>query len=256
MQELIDRDGRVPIYHQVVMNIEQRVAAGEWDIGDRLPSERELAEAFKTSRTTMRQALTVLEQGGILRRERPGGTFVIGRPEKLAPTINIPVSFVKSLIMAGHATTIATSSIARRKVPTTDIAKRLRLPKDGFVIQFDRLVLVEGKPMANVCSLVPESICPALSDVTLIDDSIHTTILQLCGIRVVEADHWIESNLATTQVAESLDIEPGNAILQLVSVYYDDQERPIEYVTTYWRADVMKLHLRSRIGGEFSTSES
>jgi GntR family transcriptional repressor for pyruvate dehydrogenase complex len=65
------------VFEQVVVQIEQRILNGELRSGDRLPTERDLAEQFHVSRTAVREALKTLAQKGLVEM-RPGrGTIVI-----------------------------------------------------------------------------------------------------------------------------------------------------------------------------------
>ncbi|HZU69109.1 MAG TPA: FadR/GntR family transcriptional regulator [Ktedonobacteraceae bacterium] len=65
------------IYEQIAMQIEQRILSGELREGDRLPTERELANQFQASRTAVREAMKTLAQKGLVDM-RPGrGTIVI-----------------------------------------------------------------------------------------------------------------------------------------------------------------------------------
>ncbi|HVB60713.1 MAG TPA: FadR/GntR family transcriptional regulator [Ktedonobacteraceae bacterium] len=65
------------IYEQIAEQIEQLILSGELRSGDRLPTERELAEQFHASRTAVREAMKLLEQKGLVDM-RPGrGTQVI-----------------------------------------------------------------------------------------------------------------------------------------------------------------------------------
>ena len=54
----------------------KEIDEGLWKIGDRLPSERDLAERFKVSRMTLRQAITLLVEEGILERRVGSGTYI------------------------------------------------------------------------------------------------------------------------------------------------------------------------------------
>ncbi|HLX56286.1 MAG TPA: FadR/GntR family transcriptional regulator [Ktedonobacteraceae bacterium] len=67
----------VKVFEQVAVQIERRILDGELRSGDRLPTERELAEQFQVSRTAVREAMKILAQKGLVDM-RPGrGTIVI-----------------------------------------------------------------------------------------------------------------------------------------------------------------------------------
>jgi GntR family transcriptional repressor for pyruvate dehydrogenase complex len=62
----------VPVYRSVANTIGERILSGEWPLGSSLPSETALAQTLGVNRSTMREAIRVLEENGMLRR-RPGG---------------------------------------------------------------------------------------------------------------------------------------------------------------------------------------
>jgi GntR family transcriptional repressor for pyruvate dehydrogenase complex len=65
------------VYEQITEQIEQLILSGKLRSGDRLPTERELAEQFQASRTAVREAMKTLAQKGLVDM-RPGrGTIVI-----------------------------------------------------------------------------------------------------------------------------------------------------------------------------------
>ena len=53
----IDRSSPVPVYYQIAMDMKSRIAQREWELDQRLPTEMELAEQYKVSRITLRQAM-------------------------------------------------------------------------------------------------------------------------------------------------------------------------------------------------------
>ena len=66
------------IFQDVINQIQEAILKGELKVGDKLPAERELKEIFKTSRGTLREALRVLEQKGLIAIKTGvnGGAFV------------------------------------------------------------------------------------------------------------------------------------------------------------------------------------
>lgn len=68
------------IYEEVVNQVHDMVREGKFKAGDQLPSERELAETFKVSRTSVREALRALETQGLIVSRTGAGNFVAELP--------------------------------------------------------------------------------------------------------------------------------------------------------------------------------
>ena len=69
-------NGNGRFYEYVIDNIRQMIASGELKAGQKLPSERELAEKFNVSRVPIREALKILEYMGVLDSSPGDGTYV------------------------------------------------------------------------------------------------------------------------------------------------------------------------------------
>src|ERR1700726_262664 len=82
------------VYEQIAKQIEQRILSGELRTGDRLPTERELAEQFHASRTAVREAMKSLAQKGLVDM-RPGrGTIVIdGTTQAVRHSLDLMMKF-------------------------------------------------------------------------------------------------------------------------------------------------------------------
>ena len=80
----------IKVFEQIADQIEQRILNGELRSGDRLPTERVLAEQFQASRTAVREAMKILAQKGLVDM-RPGrGTIVIdGAPKAMQLSIDL-----------------------------------------------------------------------------------------------------------------------------------------------------------------------
>jgi DNA-binding FadR family transcriptional regulator len=68
----LEKIQELPAYRGVARIIGDRILRGDWPVGHSLPSETALAENLGVNRSTMREAIRVLEDNGMLRR-RPGG---------------------------------------------------------------------------------------------------------------------------------------------------------------------------------------
>ncbi|HWM07755.1 MAG TPA: GntR family transcriptional regulator [Solirubrobacteraceae bacterium] len=74
------RGTRRSLRHSLAEELRARILAGEWRPGERLPSEPELARLSTVSRSSMRAAITVLEEDGFVNRKHGSGTYVAHRP--------------------------------------------------------------------------------------------------------------------------------------------------------------------------------
>ena len=72
----VDYSNNLPIYVQLVEDLKIKIISKEYNIGDSLPSVRELASIYKVNPNTMQKALTELENLGLIMTERTNGKFV------------------------------------------------------------------------------------------------------------------------------------------------------------------------------------
>ena len=67
------------LYEQIAKKLAHSIATGEYELGQRLPSERELAQAFDVSRPTVREAIIALELDGLVEVRLGSGVYVTNR---------------------------------------------------------------------------------------------------------------------------------------------------------------------------------
>jgi len=116
----------LPAYLQIHDQIKKEIDEEVWQIGQRLPSERDLAETFQVSRMTLRQAITLLVEEGVLERRVGSGTFVASTrvQEKMRGT----TSFTE--IMKSQGKTPSSQLISyRRTLPSKQEVEKLGINK-------------------------------------------------------------------------------------------------------------------------------
>ena len=75
----------VRIFEQAVGQIRERIVSGAWAVGEKLPTEQDLGRQLDVSRSSVREALRVLEAEGLVEVKRGLGTFVTPRPARSVP---------------------------------------------------------------------------------------------------------------------------------------------------------------------------
>lgn len=81
----IDSNDTLPLYYQIYISLSRRINTGEFPRGSMLPGWRSLANAYGVSSITVHRALSMLEQEGIIERQRGRGTLVLNPEKESAP---------------------------------------------------------------------------------------------------------------------------------------------------------------------------
>lgn len=103
-----DKSESTPLYKQIVVYIKNKISNGEWTLGSKLPTQRELAECFDVNRSTIVEALSELKAEGLIEGKSRGGTTIVNNAWSLlaaTPPPNWP-NYVKCGIHKPNQQTI------------------------------------------------------------------------------------------------------------------------------------------------------
>ena len=138
-----------PVYIQIHDEISEAIEAGRWIPGDKIPAERELAEQFGVSRMTLRQAVMMLVDEGVLERRVGSGTYVAER--KVQEQLNGVTSFTEMMAAAGKVATSRTISFHIGKASNSE-QEQLQLGEDGQVLRMERVRSVTAAAVTVCCA--------------------------------------------------------------------------------------------------------
>jgi len=224
----------IPLYYQLETILRKKIVAGEFTPGDLFPGEEALATAYGVSRVTVRQALYCLEKDGLISRKRGKGTFVSEKLGSVAPPKL--TGFIEDLISMGIRTSVKVIDICMVEAPEI-IKERLRLTEMRQVLRVEKVRLIEGSPFSHVLNYLPPDIGQKIKP----DDFALKPLLMILeenfGIRPAQAIQTIEATIADSLVASLLEIRVGDPLLKVERVVFDVNEKPVEYVSSLYRAD-------------------
>src|SRR5512137_1074852 len=145
MPDIVDPNDYLPRYYQLANILRERIASGELEAHQSIPSERQLEELYSVSRTTIRQAIDLLVRQGFLYREHGRGTFV--SPQKLQKGISELTSFTEDMKQRGLVPGQKILEIGMVEAPEK-VRQHLELPAGSdAVLRIERLRLGDGVPM-------------------------------------------------------------------------------------------------------------
>ncbi len=224
----------VPAYIQISENLLERIATGDLTPDERLPSERELSKTLKVSRMTLRAALHVLDNKGLLIR-RPGDGTYIAQP-KIERQAGKLVPFTEGMRLRGYQTGARIITLEQRPVKAS-VASQLKIAVSAPIYFIQRLRLINQEPVMLENFIVPIYRFPNLDTYDLETRSFYEIAETEYGITVQQAQQSLEAVSATEFEAELLKIILGAPLMLERRQAFDPDSHPVEYGQDLYRGD-------------------
>jgi GntR family transcriptional regulator len=229
----------LPYYQQLYAILRDKIIGGSWKPGDLLPSEMDLIEQFEVSRITVRQALELLVEEGLIFRRRGRGTFVA--VPSIEQGLNRIVSFTEDMRRRGLRP--GTEVISASVMPAMDeIAEKLQVPVGEDLARYERLRLADGEPMSVEISQLVLRYCPGILDKNYAERPLREELEKTYNIYLVRAHQIIHATAANKALSNQLLVPAGTPLFYIERVSYSQQDIPIEFLQLYFRGDRYKLY--------------
>lgn len=234
-----------PVYMQVAQGLAARIEGGDLPDGTALPAERELAGTLGVSRVTVRQALALLAQQGLLTRRHGSGTFVHApAPERASRPLGLLTGFSDDIRSRGQTPGARVLGFECAH-PTPREVMTLALSPTDTVYRVRRLRTADGEPLAIEESTLPAPVMGPLSEDDVTDRSLYG-LLAARGLSPVRAVRHLRAVNAEPELARWLGVPPGAALIATERVSWTADGKPIEHARAHYRGDrydfVMELH--------------
>ncbi|TSD94534.1 GntR family transcriptional regulator [Gordonia rubripertincta] len=241
-----------PVAEDVRRRILAMLAQGTLAPGARLGTERDMAEMFSVSRSTLRSALLPLSRAGVLERRtgRGGGTFIRADvvERQAAESSGLPQLLAES----GHASATRVVGVERR--PATPIeARALEITDTAEVFAIRRIRLADSAPLSVDLACFPVDLVPDLPAHPL-DGSLYELLRASYGLNAAETTETIEVGTASGREATWLEIGIRSPLLVITRVSRDEAGIPFEYSFDLFRADRVRLMSTSTVAREVKGS--
>ena len=203
---------RYPEYKRVYDALRSKIASGEYATKSLLPPEPELEAMFQVSRTTVRKAVELLIQEGLVVAKQGFGTQVINR--KTVQNLNRLTSISQTLENMGY--TVGTKSIYVQTVPAQgELAEELGLPEETPLVCINRIQTANGSPITFTKNYIAASLVPDLTHTKEKIISWYAYLSERYGIVITGAKDMISACTASFEESELLQIAPGSALLTI-----------------------------------------
>jgi GntR family transcriptional regulator len=232
---------RNPIYVDIKRAILEEIDSGAIPVGARLTPEVALAERYRVSRPTVRQAILELAREGVVSRRRGAGTVVMPR-QRLSYPVGRLLSFSEEF--AGGKDRTSSDVIGRAVIPADpDLAVRLGVRLHTPVFQLERIRRVEGQPVARQRSSIAHARVRGIETVDFSRRSLYDTLRDDYRMTIASADERIQARPAEGADVRELAVEPGSAVFQVERRSFDPAGDLIEVVDSVYRSDRYEIRL-------------
>ncbi len=239
----VDRTSSQPIYRQLAGWMETKINTGEWKSDHKFPGEVELAQSLGVSRGTLRKAISILIDRGLVLQIHGKGTFV-GQPE-IDQSFSGHLSIYQDLMLRGIPFT--TEVLEKRLIPVPEKqAACLEISPTEMVFYLKRLRRVNGLPLVLQESFFPGNRFRGLLDQDFTNAGLVETVERCFGIRMEWAANTISVARAPSAIAASLGLKVGDAVLLSESITYDDAGNKMETGLTWFRPDRFRIKTVTR----------
>lgn len=238
-----------PVWARIEASLRERIESGELGPGQRLPAERDMARQLGVSRMTVRQALAVLAERGLVERGVGQGTFVSGAG-KVVHDLCRPIGLTE--VVARHGLVAGARVLEARERGASDIvAAALGLPEDAPVVRLRRLRSAGGRPIAIEDSWLPAFLVPGLLEHDL-SGSLSALLREDYGLIAGDSEERLEPVAAGAFEARVLGVTLGAPLMLVERVVRTAASVPMEFARHRHRGDRSRFVVRSGGGCNIS----
>lgn len=239
-QPHIDMQSNKPLYMQLVEAIKQKISSNSWKIGMMIPSENELSKEFNISVGTVKKALGILVQEGVLFRRQGKGTFVA------SPDFSKSFSrFFRYGILGGDSGETPGSVIIDMSTitPEAQVVQALNLSQDDKVIRIKRIRTLQNIPFSIEELYLPHNRFKGIEKLSIENKLLYPIYNDNFDTPVIWADEYLQPDVADKETAEALGIEEGAPVMCVERLAHTYDDIPVEWRRSIGRGDSFRYHI-------------
>jgi len=216
------------LHLQVRKLLLQEIIQGEFAELEMLPTEMELCKRLGVSRTTLRHAVTALEQEGYLRRRQGKGTIIDRNVCAMTARFDLNAEFSNLLRELGYTPTV--QFLGSREEPADpERARLLNVQENMPLLTVNKLWFADEKPAIWCIDSIPTSLIQKSYPDELLREDIFFFLQDACG-QVVD---YLIANLFPRRLGEELGqimcLDPDKPVIASNAVGYNPEGSPVLY---------------------------
>lgn len=224
-----------PKYLEIQNLLLQRIKNGDYQEGQLIPKEVDLAEQLNVSRPTVRHAIRNLVQGGYLERRKKRGTIVTQTKIKQQFT-HVIESYNTEIQNNGLVAKTQVLNFSTEKA-SNEVAEALTIKPNTEVYKLVRLRSADNKPVVFVVTYLPIAQLPDLQKIDFTHHSLYSELAK-AGLEITHVSRKIEVHPATEEEAQLLETDIKAPIFYFHTIGFTKDHRALEYSIASYRGDL------------------
>lgn len=200
----------------------------------KLPSEAKLANEMGVSRLTIREALTVLENEGLITRSQGSSTMITTFARRLSEGIDYAGELGKFINDCGYESTVDIISYSWKNC-SEEVARNLEIETGEEILEVKKRFLADGAPAAYCINRIPKAF---LGDKEISERDLGKSMFDFvedsCKCELSHDFMEIIPSLVDEEIANILNLEEKSPILRVDVIKYSLEGYPVMYNTEYY----------------------
>lgn len=225
-----------PVYLHLYERLSGQLRCGEIPPGQRLPSERQLAEELQISRMTARAAVDLLVQRGLVERRDRAGIYA-ARPkieQRLSDAAGLSQQLLRRGVRPG-ARVLEKAKVRAGELPG-EVTAALELRAADLAFKVMRVRTGDDEPLALEETYFPAERCAGLLNADL-SGSVYGWLETHRGLKVGRSRQILEPSQLDAAAARLLSTHPNSPVLRVIRTAWTADGVPFEYARDLYRAD-------------------
>ena len=217
--------GALPAYLRIAEHLTIEIGTGRMAPGDRLPPERQMAKSYGVSPVTLRKALSVATDRGLIEKRHGSGNYVLGG----ARDRGIYAFFRLEKVEGGGLPTA-------RVISLDGMSKPADLPGIGsadWAWRIRRIRALDGTPASAEEIWLDPRHAPRLAP-SMLSESLYKTYAEKLGFTVVRAEDRVGVDPLPRWAAPEIGLSEGHAMGLVARLSFDQDGQPIEYSQSWF----------------------
>jgi GntR family transcriptional regulator len=235
---MINKDENLAYYIQIYNILKKRIEDRIYPPDTLLPSETELAEEFRVTRITVRNAIKKLKEEERIYTEKGKGSFV--HAPHIEQSLFRFYSFGRNFAKQNFHTETTVISIDKRQ-QSDEIFNKLGLSKEQEIVQIVRLRKLEHSPVILEYSYIPSLLAPGILEINLENSSIYDLLEQKYGLKIIRAREYLSADITDEYQSKLLKADICTPVFVTERITYTQGDLPIEYRKSIVRSDKFKF---------------